>query len=1238
MTEKIGLQATLETSQFEQGARTYNAGIDAMETANTEFAGSTDDVTTGLSAVDDATATAGQSAVELAAQMDLVTAAYDAVAAAVGEAIELADLAVQADRAEERFRAFAGEIGDADELLAAFNRGAGGTVDKLTAMTSAGRLLQMGLVQNNDEMEQVVEIATRLGDQTQSAGDRVADFALLLANQSIPRLDNFGISSGKVRARIAELQDEFKGMSREAAFSQAVFEQGAKSLDILGARTQDAGSKMEVARANIANMRVEMGQKLLPVISSLFGFVANLNTNTLMMIAVLGGGIPVILKVGTALKAMKAGMGSSVLTMGALVAAVGVLIIAVDEFNVQMDKMNAAQDGAQAAAATLGDQVQALVDDGMSLADAMTQVSEKVNTSTDAFNDNMVASSPLGALFGANAAFTDTMTTATGSLTEAILANTDSYFDYISQVDNYNAGITDSAGRLAILTEAEFNMANIRLEGASATSLLADEILKEKLAMSDAAADADLLAQRIGEVADSSERAGGPSMELVASADRMAEASARAGGAVGDLTAQLDASTAAREKVARVEDMQATSALAATAALEAKRQKDIETVQAEQALAQSVLNASDAMIAQTFITGLDPEAMGLIAYQEAVENIQLSFGLATPESIALARGITQGVDAINAGEIAREDMSEFVNAIIDDSKDATSSMGTLTREFASSGAESERLAGRIADTGEAILNNVAATEDLIAAEEGLDATTNAIGDTMVKTTGLIANVADENELWLDTISMTDRVIDDTQVTTEQWADKMQGLGNRLSAAGEETLSAGQKVDALNSVLERTDSAGSGAATGLGEVEVSAGNAALAIDEATTATGELDAALEGTAANAGVQGAAIAGNLGSALAGGMRPVIDDFKGQLQELRDALPGSEPKDTTSPLYRLDKAGKAIFENLDDGMEEGKFIVIDRMAAIGSAMGQALTDAIGANAKDLFGAAGVLGGLGGAAAGILQRETVDPLEQRIDNLIDGAEEAQEQFDDLGEQQLEIQDQLREQGDLEHLLLLFEVDRSQLTQEQISMLVQMNQIMSERQRLAQSINNIDAEILEKSKELGEQQERLNRLQQQQENLRFLEQQAALLELIAEHGLDAADILGGLELGLDANVEDIIDAMSAAMQLIIAQAEEELGIASESKVFKKIGNEAMQGMASGIEQLMGLPVAQSAIATQAMIAAPAAIVAPRNNSVDNSRSMGDVNIHGRGGAGQMSDTQLVATIKRVVDNSMRGVN
>jgi hypothetical protein len=152
----------------------------------------------------------------------------------VQKGLEFAQLGAQVQATQQRFESFAGGADQAAEYLEALNRASYGTLDQMGAMASGAKLLQMGLVDDAAGMEQVSAMAIRLGDQTKSATDRMSDFALMLANQSIMRLDNFGISSGKVRERIEELQDATAGMTREEAFLIATLEQGQKALDTLG--------------------------------------------------------------------------------------------------------------------------------------------------------------------------------------------------------------------------------------------------------------------------------------------------------------------------------------------------------------------------------------------------------------------------------------------------------------------------------------------------------------------------------------------------------------------------------------------------------------------------------------------------------------------------------------------------------------------------------------------------------------------------------------------------------------------------------------------------------------------------------------------------------------------------------------------------------------------------------------------------------------------------------------------
>jgi hypothetical protein len=119
---------------------------------------------------------------------------------------------------------------------------------------------------------------------------------------------------------------------------------------------------------------------------------------------------------------------------------------------------------------------------------------------------------------------------------------------------------------------------------------------------------------------------------------------------------------------------------------------------------------------------------------------------------------------------------------------------------------------------------------------------------------------------------------------------------------------------------------------------------------------------------------------------------------------------------------------------------------------------------------------------------------------------------------------------------------------------------MVARERAAE----LEAERAKAAQEMAEAQEKILMLQKAQMNLQFLEYQIKLLDLIAEHDLNASDILGGLELGIDADAASVVEAMAKAIQALIAQAEKELGIASPSKVAEYWGRSVIQGLKVGL--------------------------------------------------------------------------
>jgi len=200
----------------------------------------------------------GMAAVEFAAKLPAM-------------AIELGKLGIQAESTENRFVKFAGGADRATMFLDAFNAGTDRTVDRMTAMSSAGRLLQMGLVDTGEEMGQIAAMATKLGDQTEDTSSRISGFAAMLANQSIPRLDNYGISSGRVRTRIEELQRSIKGLSREEAFKMAVMEEGAKALETLGDTSETTAHKLDALKAAFQDAKISSGEYFAAAVSGAEG-------------------------------------------------------------------------------------------------------------------------------------------------------------------------------------------------------------------------------------------------------------------------------------------------------------------------------------------------------------------------------------------------------------------------------------------------------------------------------------------------------------------------------------------------------------------------------------------------------------------------------------------------------------------------------------------------------------------------------------------------------------------------------------------------------------------------------------------------------------------------------------------------------------------------------------------------------------------------------------------------------
>ena len=166
--------------------------------------------------------------------------------------VQMVKLGVEVHRAEQAVIGFTGSAKAAKEAIAAVQAATGGAVSGMAAAQITSKLFAMGLAKTADEAAKLTDIAVTLGaSMGKGPQEAFEEFTLLLANQSILRLDTFGISGSRVRTRITEMMAATKGLTREQAFLAAVMEESAGKMDALAAAGFEATSSIDVLNARL---------------------------------------------------------------------------------------------------------------------------------------------------------------------------------------------------------------------------------------------------------------------------------------------------------------------------------------------------------------------------------------------------------------------------------------------------------------------------------------------------------------------------------------------------------------------------------------------------------------------------------------------------------------------------------------------------------------------------------------------------------------------------------------------------------------------------------------------------------------------------------------------------------------------------------------------------------------------------------------------------------------------------
>lgn len=133
---------------------------------------------------------------------------------------------------ERRFTAFSGGVEQATRNIREMRMATRYTLSQFDLMAHTQRVLAMGFAKNADEARRLVTAAILLGDQTKTAEQRIYDFSMMLANTSMRRLDNFGLSVVRTKQLMQELIAA--GVPREEAFATASLKVAQEQLEKLG--------------------------------------------------------------------------------------------------------------------------------------------------------------------------------------------------------------------------------------------------------------------------------------------------------------------------------------------------------------------------------------------------------------------------------------------------------------------------------------------------------------------------------------------------------------------------------------------------------------------------------------------------------------------------------------------------------------------------------------------------------------------------------------------------------------------------------------------------------------------------------------------------------------------------------------------------------------------------------------------------------------------------------------------
>ncbi len=250
----------------------YRAALQAGATATQAEAHAAQAATQALSQMNVAQQRSTDSVKVVTAQLaDIYNAAmavktgYEFVKRAVDGFIAIGERAAQRERTAQMFENLSGSAKAAEMNLTAMRKATRYTLSEMQAMEQAIALLGLGLAETPQQLAQITQQVTTMGQRFGglSAEGAIQAFALTISNQSFQRLDAFGLSVDDVRARVEKFTRA--GLDAQEAFKAAFLEALNEKFIQIGGSIEDSLTPFEQYRAAVDDLTAALEEGFLPV-------------------------------------------------------------------------------------------------------------------------------------------------------------------------------------------------------------------------------------------------------------------------------------------------------------------------------------------------------------------------------------------------------------------------------------------------------------------------------------------------------------------------------------------------------------------------------------------------------------------------------------------------------------------------------------------------------------------------------------------------------------------------------------------------------------------------------------------------------------------------------------------------------------------------------------------------------------------------------------------------------------